>query len=88
MITIKIIASAVGTGKETPKSGWSQKKRQTTFVQAGENFFGITDIKAHKYMARKKSTSNFLWNYGIIEKSEHSTSSDKNSNKQSNLSDE
>lgn len=83
-----LLDSGIGTGKETPKSGLSQKKRQTLFVQPSDNFFGIADIKAHKYLARKKSTSNFLCNYGIIEKSEHSSNSDNYTNKQSNLDDE
>lgn len=44
---------------DQPKQGWIGKKRQTTFVQQPENFFGITMMK-NKQLARKKSTSNFL----------------------------
>ena len=65
------------------KSGLSNKKRQTTFCKPGENFFGVE----MRRLARKKSTSNFLCNFGIIErKSENSSNKDKSST--SDLSEE
>ena len=64
------------------------KKRATTFVQPGENFFGVKEIK-NRQLARKKSTSNFLPNYGIMEKnSEKKKTSSKNETSSDDISEE
>ena len=85
------ISKASRRENETKKSsriGMNAKKRATTFVQPGENFFGVKEIK-NRQLARKKSTSNFLPNYGIMEKnSEKKKTSSKNETSSDDISEE
>lgn len=62
--------------KENSKTNWATKKRQSTFVDPGKKFFGNNDVK-NKLLARKKSTSNFLCNFYIIEQPEKESSKSK-----------
>jgi hypothetical protein len=73
------------SGTSGMRSGVSSKKRQTTYVTQGKNFFGVEMRKR----AKKKSTSNFLLNLGIIERiSENTSNEDKTSGSGLNEEDE
>ena len=52
----------------------------TTFVKQPQTFFAISEVTNPKFLNRKKSTSNFLWNYNIIEKTEKTSSKNSNEN--------
>lgn len=59
-------ASRIENGTKESSMLGHGKKRATTFISPSQNFFGISETK-FKQLVRKKSTSNFLPNYGAID---------------------